>query len=107
MTKHDVGIFGLKEATWARIDALSASAVAMSLARELLEKRGKKVSFGLSRRAWSNIEVASISFAMLFAVRNIYEALREIEEHEGPNGVGSFFNPNAVALSGPKRFNEF
>ena len=42
MTKHDVGIFGLKDSTWARIDALSASAVAMSLARELLEKRGKK-----------------------------------------------------------------
>jgi len=104
MTKHDVGIFGLKDSTWARIDALSASAVAMSLARELLEKRGKRVSFGLSRRAWSNIELASISFAMLFALRNIYEAVKEVEQIEG---VGSFFNPNPVALSGPPRFNEF
>jgi len=104
MTKHDVGIFGLKDSTWTRIDALSASAVAFSLARELLEKRGKKVTFGLSRHAWSNIELASISFAMLFALRNIYEAVKEVEQIEG---VGSFFNPNPVALSGPPRFNEF
>jgi len=104
MAGHDIGIFGFRDSTWARIDALSASAVAISLARELLEKRGRKVSFGLSRRAWSNIELASISFAMLFAFRNIYEAVKEVEEIEG---VGSLFNPNPVALSGPKRFNEF
>tara|TARA_Y100001938_G_C7842739_1_gene306914 strand:- start:96 stop:410 length:315 start_codon:yes stop_codon:yes gene_type:complete len=104
MAGHDIGIFGLKDSTWARIDAASASAVALSLARELLEKRGKKVTFGLSRRAWSNIELASISFAMLFALRNVYEAFAEVEEIEG---VGSFFNPNPVALSGPPRFNEF
>ena len=100
----ETGPLNISHATWTRIDALSATGLALSLTRELMEKRGRKVNLGLSRRAWSNIELFSIGFALLFAVRNIYEA---VEEYEGTYGVGSFFNPNTVAPTSPRKYNEF
>lgn len=90
--------------TWVRIDALAATGLALSLTRELMEKRGKRVSFGLSRNTWNKLEFASIGFALLFALRNIHEA---VEEYEGAYGVGSFFNPSDVAPTSPRKYNEF
>ena len=95
---------GIPHSTWVRIDALAATGLALSLSRELLEKRGKKVDFGFSRKTWGKFEMASLTFALLFAFRNIYEA---VDEYEGSYGVGSFLNPNAVAANSPKRYNEF
>ena len=100
---HDAAL-GISHKTWVRIDALAATGLALSLTRELMEKRGKRVDFGLSRKTWGRLEYGSLVFALLFAFRNIYEA---VDEYEGTYGVGSFFNPNPVAVSGPKRFNEF
>ncbi len=95
---------GIPHSTWVRIDALAATGLALSLSRELLEKRGKKVDFGFSRNTWGKFEMASLTFALLFAFRNIYEA---VDEYEGSYGVGSFLNPNAVVANSPKRYNEF
>ena len=95
---------GIPHSTWVRIDALAATGLALSLSRELLEKRGKKVDFGFSRNTWGKFEMASLTFALLFAFRNIYEA---VDEYEGSYGVGSFLNPNTVVANSPKRYNEF
>ena len=95
---------GIPHSTWVRIDALAATGLALSLSRELLEKRGKKVDFGFSRNTWGKFEMASLTFALLFAFRNIYEA---VDEYEGSYGVGSFLNPNTVVSNSPKRYNEF
>ena len=95
---------GIPHSRWVRIDALAATGLALSLSRELLEKRGKKVDFGFSRNTWGKFEMASLTFALLFAFRNIYEA---VDEYEGSYGVGSFLNPNTVVANSPKRYNEF
>ena len=100
---HDAAL-GLSHKTWVRIDALAATGLALSLTRELMEKRGKKVDFGISRKTWGRLEYGSLVFALLFAFRNIYEA---VDEYEGTYGVGSFLNPNAVVATGPRRYNEF
>ena len=97
-------VLGIPHSTWVRIDALAATGLALSLSRELLEKRGKKVDFGFSRNTWGKFEMASLTFALLFAFRNIYEA---VDEYEGSYGVGSFLNPNTVVANSPKRYNEF
>ena len=98
------GPLNIDHRTWVRLDALAATGVALSLGRELLEKRGRKVTFGLSNQAWGRIELGSIALALLYAFRNIYEA---IDEYEGEYGVGSFFNPNAVAVTTRRSYNEF
>jgi hypothetical protein len=100
---HEAAL-GIPHSTWVRIDALAATGLAMSLTRELMEKRGKNVDFGFSRKTWGRFEMASLTFALLFAFRNIFEA---VDEYEGSYGVGSFLNPNAVVANSPKRFNEF
>lgn len=98
------GPLSIDHKTWVRLDALAATGLALSLGRELLEKRGKRISFGFSNKTWGRLEMGSLALALLFAFRNIYEA---VDEYEGAYGVGSFFNPNAVAMTTRRNYNEF
>ena len=95
---------GLTQSAWLRLDVLSAGLLAAAYSRDLMDKRGKKVNFGLSNKTWDKVDSFSLGLAVFFALRQIVDTM---EEYEILFGRDTFFTGKGLVATATTRFNEF